>query len=343
MPISLRVIALLMLASATLAIDARAQSADRNGERFRLPLPVASRLFALTPQNGETVFDRQPVRERAANRACRGCEARPGSMHVVFDSPLLSDGWLDRHTYGSGGDQFGDNRAVADFWYDAVHRRILTRSASFHEVDDPADVRLGRAPGTYPNSPDFNSLLGEGTTVGQVGFEGWSKSGYGAYFAAVQGVIRDEGTGYLDLATVTGQSGRTRTGSRYDDEDLIKHVRLHPSGQLEVGFETNPSATPDPLLLVRGNQNVDGALTVTGAGGNVPHACSVRQFMTIGRDRTAAAVCSAGEVGIAGGGSCSSGNLTESRPGQTRSGFDGWKISCSKDGKHTAYVVCCAQ
>ncbi len=173
----------------------------------------------------------------------------------------------------------------------------MSRSAAFHEVDDPADVRLGRAPGTYPNQPDFTKTHAEGTTVGQVGFESWTHNGFGAYFAAVQGTIRDVATGYLDLATVTGKTGRTRTGSSFEADDLIRHVRLHPSGTLEVGFETDPASRPAPLLLVRGDERLEGALrvdealhvagavdvgalTVTASGGNVPHACALREAMT---------------------------------------------------------------
>jgi hypothetical protein len=185
------------------------------------------------------------------------------TSHIVIDSPLLGDDWLERHTYQANGKSFGDNAAVADFWYDAVHRRIMSRSAAFHEVDDPADVRLGRAPGTYPNQPDFTKTHAEGTTVGQVGFESWTHNGFGAYFAAVQGTIRDVATGYLDLATVTGKTGRTRTGSSFEADDLIRHVRLHPSGTLEVGFEKDPASRPAPLLLVRGDERLEGARAST--------------------------------------------------------------------------------
>lgn len=319
----------------------------------RPPARLFSRLFPADP-NGrpgvEPVRTRSTGRERPANRECEGCEERPGVTHVIIDSSLLDDAWLARHTYQANGGPYGDNAVVADFWYDAVHRRVFTRSAAFHDVHDPADVRLGRAPGEYPNRPDFQQRLPEGTTVGQIGFDTWTNNGFGAYFAAVQGSVRDVGTGYLDLTTATGEHGSHREGGGYEPGDLVKHVRLHPAGQLEIGFQTDPDALPDPLLLVRGNQRVDGALVVGGgvavgalaiAGDAVPHACSLREQTT--RGRTAVARCQAGQLAVGGGGRCGSGDLRGSRPRQMGASVDAWEITCGRDGSQTASVICCAQ
>ena len=279
-----------------------------------------------------------------ANRACAGCEDRPGTSHFVIDSPRITGEFLSRHTYQANGGEYGDNAATADFWYDAVHRRIFSRSLVLQEVDDPADLRLGRAPGVYPNGPDFSSELPAGTTVGHVGFVRWGTNGYGAYFAAVQGAVRDRQTGYLDLATVSGSSGRTQSGSTYGPEDLIKHVRLHPSGQLEVGFDTDPDARPETSLLVRGRARVEGDLQVAGAveGGGVLRACAVRAT-TAARGRVAAARCDPDHLAIGGGGTCASGELRGSRPVPADGAPGGWELTCSRDGTHTAYVICCAR
>jgi hypothetical protein len=264
---------------------------------------------------------------------------------------------LAQHTYQANGGSFGDNMAIADFWYDAVHRRVFSRSLVLHEVDDPADLRLGRAPGAYPNEVDTQASLPEGTTVGHVGFVSWGRNGFGAYFAAIQGAVRQGGTGYLDLSTASGDNGRTRTGSNYASEDLIKHVRLHPSGQLEVGFETSPDARPDPLLLVRGDERVEGGLTVNGSakvgalsaagltingvGGNVPHACELRTNNAKGR--TATAACDVSQMAIAGGGKCGSGEMRGSRPLQLAESRDAWELTCSKSAEHAVHVVCCSK
>jgi hypothetical protein len=278
-------------------------------------------------------------------RECAGCE-HAGTLHVVIESPRLTDAWLARHTYQSNGGQYGDNAAIADFWYDAVHRRVITRSLVLHEVADPADLRLGRAPGRFPNDPDFTAVLEPGTIVGLVGFVRWSSNGFGSYFAAMQGAVRDTGTGYLDLATVTGATGKTRTGSEYSPEDLVRHVRLHPSGQLELGYDTNPEARPDATLLVHGNVEVQGSLTLDGAPVRQPVpapvlACGVRA--STARGRGTSATCDARQFATGGGGSCGAGEMRSSRPVVTVEAPVGWELTCSRDGTHTAYVICCSQ
>ena len=308
--------------------------------------------FPASPRIFGALFSAQPGAARAAParpslpwrryRVPEGCpQCDRGATHLVAGSPRLTRRWLARHAPEANGGEFGDNTVVADFWYDAVHRRVFTRSLVLHEVSDPADLRLGRAAGDFPHAPDPRQRLDPGTTVGHVGFVSWTPNGFGSYFAALQGAVRDVGTGFLDLSTVTGRSGVTRTGSMYDPNDLIKHVRLHPSGQLELGFETEPAAAPDPLLLVRGNQEVEGTLTVRSSGGNVPHACDLQQIT--GNADVVTATCAAGGLALSGGGTCAAGALRASYPSQSSSIVDGWTIACTAVGAHTAFVVCCAQ
>src|SRR5882672_4379994 len=61
------------------------------------------------------------VRRRPANRRCIGCEQRPATAHLIADSPMLTDAWIAGHEYRGTDPAFGDNKVVADFWYDAVH------------------------------------------------------------------------------------------------------------------------------------------------------------------------------------------------------------------------------
>lgn len=269
-------------------------------------------------------------------------------MHFILDSPRLTTEWLSQHTYQSNGGSFGDNIALADFWYDAVHRRLFSRSLVLHEVDDPADLRLGRAPGTYPNEINSRATLEDGTTVGHVGFVTWTHNGFGSYFAAMQGATRDSGSGYLDFATSTGRGGMTRSGSTYDPQELVKHVRLHPSGQLEVGFDTDPSARPANSLVVRGHAaieelTVDRVATsaITIGGGQVPHSCSLKTASVTGR--AASISCDPNQLALSGGGACASGELRASHPTQAGSAPDGWTIACSRNGAHTVYSICCVR
>ena len=322
------------LAFALAASIVTAQPAAAQSILFDSTLAHALRQAIVGPRLGG-------LREHATNRRCEGCEDRPGTIHLVADSPRLTDPWLASHDYGGSERTATDGTAIADFWYDGVHRRIFTRSAVFHDVDDPADIRLGRAPGHYPNPPDFNTLLGEGTTVGQVGFDKWTHDGFSSYFAAMQGTIRDGQTGYLVFATAMGQPGVTRTGSRFEPDELVRHVRLHPSGQLELGFETPTDNRPDPLLLVRGSAATEGPLTVQGLGGNVPHACTVRSTTSKGRE--VGVSCQPMEIAISGGGRCERGDLKGTRPLQTGAVPDGWEVSCGRDAMQTAYAICCAQ
>ena len=113
---------------------------------------------------------------------------RVGPLHLLVDSPGLTPNWLAQHHYQAGGGLFGDNRAIADLWYDGVHRRLLTRSIQLGEVDDPVDIRLGRAEGTYPNIVNPDRANDPDTVVGQIGGVMWygQGSGFGAYTSAIQ-------------------------------------------------------------------------------------------------------------------------------------------------------------
>jgi hypothetical protein len=206
----------------------------------------------------------------------------------------------------------------------------------------------------------MSGIVDDGTTVGHVGFVTWTHNGFGSYFAAIQGAIRDSSSGYLDLATAPGAPGRTRTGSAYEGEELVKHVRLHPAGQLEIGFDTDPASPPDVSLFVRGHGRLEGrlsvgdvvqaeritattletqALTIGGAG--VPHACSLKN--ATGEGRHASVSCDPGQVAMSGGGACASGELRASHPTHAAGAGQGWTLTCSRNGAHTAYAVCCTQ
>jgi hypothetical protein len=179
--------------------------------------------------------------------------------HVLVGENWLVDGlFLGRHTHDANGGGFGDNVVIADFWYDATHRRIHTRSIQLGEVDDPADLRLGRAAGVFPNRPDFRKKHHPGTVVGHVGFVTWNHNGFGAYFAAVQGAQLNENTGILCLSTAPGVPGRDRWGSSYAGDELVCHVALMPNGDVVIGYNTDPATTP--RVIIRGDLIVTGRI-----------------------------------------------------------------------------------
>ena len=97
-------------------------------------------------------------------------------IHVMMgQNTLLTDEILRCHTYGSGSKPCGDNLLVADFWYDGTHRRFHTRSLQIVDVGDPADIRCGRAPGTYPNRISINGHLNQWQVVCTIGASGWGR------------------------------------------------------------------------------------------------------------------------------------------------------------------------
>lgn len=196
-----------------------------------------------------------------------GANLNTDQVHVLVGSNVqLTTEFLVRHTRESNGGSFGDNMIVADFWYDGAHRRIVSRSAQFVDVDDPADIRCGRTPGTFPDQPDYRARLPAGTVVCHIGGVGWSRNGLTAYQSAIQFVTIDEERGAICLSAAPGEPGRTRTGSTYEGNELVCHVALYPDGTLVVGANTDPNQTPIHSVIVRGNLMLEGNLEV---GGNV--------------------------------------------------------------------------
>ena len=221
---------------------------------------TVSAIVAITVLTSHTALAQQtPVRVAPSVEA----QSDARQWHVLMGENWLVDGlFLGHHTHDANGGGFGDNRVIADFWYDATHRRIHTRSIQLGEVDDPADLRLGRAAGVFPNRPDFRSRHQPGTVVGHVGFVTWNRNGFGAYFAAVQGAQLNENTGILCLSTAPGVPGRNRAGSMYEAEDLVCHVAIMPNGDVVIGYNTDPANTP--RVIIRGDLVVTGRIVEEG-------------------------------------------------------------------------------
>jgi hypothetical protein len=197
----------------------------------------------------------QPLRAVAVAEA----DTETDTTSLIFGENLrASVEFMGRHTRQANGGQFGDNALIADFLYDGAHRRVITRSLQLGEVDDPVDVRLGRAPGRYPNVVDFTRKLPPWTLVGQVGAVGWNTGGFSAYTTGIQfHVLGDSGILCLSTAPMTP------TGSRYSGESTGEHllcrVAVFPDGSIVLGFNSDPDKPPP--VYVQGDLLVSGTIS----------------------------------------------------------------------------------
>jgi len=181
---------------------------------------------------------------------------------LVGENGTVPDAFFLNYTRGVIGTPYGMTMVAPDFLYDPASRKLLFRSGVVREVNDISEIRLGRAPGEYPNAIDFSSALPPFTIIGQVGFESWQggRRGYGALKAAVQGAVAgDPQLNMLYLSTATGKAGRSPDGSsEYRPDKAVPHVALYPDGTLDIGYGTDPSQRPRFTTKVRGHLIVDG-------------------------------------------------------------------------------------
>jgi hypothetical protein len=148
---------------------------------------------------------------------------------------------------------------VADFWYNAAARRVLARSLTLGEVDDPADLRLFRAPGAYPNT--ISGTVPPWTTSGHIGFAGFTvDDGVRAYYAAMQGFVLTKDTGVLAFSTAMGRPSIGRHGAVYGTEDLVPHVAILPDGTTVFGWDTPPRLRPTYTVQILGDLRVEGVV-----------------------------------------------------------------------------------
>jgi hypothetical protein len=214
---------------------------------------------------GETTYAQSGefVRTRQMNRQETDPTVDPyRTFFMIGENASVSDSFLLNYRRDRGSTAHGLNMIAPDFLYDPASRKVLFRSGALREVDDISELRLGRAPGEYPNRIDFNSLLPPFAIIGQVGFESWEggRRGYGALKAAVQGgAAADPKLNMLYLATATGKPGRSPDGSsEYKPDKAVPHVALYPDGTLDIGYGTDPSQRPRFTTKVRGHLIVDG-------------------------------------------------------------------------------------
>jgi len=221
------------------------------------------RVFGLPGETTTFAEGRDFIRTRALSRQDTDPTVDPyRTFLMVGENATVSDSFLSDYRRSDGSTPRGLNMAAPDFLYDPASRKLLFRSGVMREVDDISELRLGRAPGVYPNQIDFDSLLPQFTIIGQVGFESWQggRRGYGALKAAVQGATAaDPRLNMLYLSTATGKAGRSPDGSsEYKPDKAVPHVALYPDGTFDIGYGTDPTQRPRFTAKIRGHLIVDG-------------------------------------------------------------------------------------
>ena len=148
-----------------------------------------------------------------------------------------------------------DNEQVpVDFWYDAAHRRLHTRTVMLSEVGDPGEVALRRAKGIYPNqlSPygvDANTNIGLIHWTASCGIDCGFQNRIAQIYARNTIVPQKDGStgGEIILATTTDGTGKPvdRMVIKNDGNVgiLTPNSMLHVNGGLTLESYPNGAAT----------------------------------------------------------------------------------------------------
>jgi len=205
----------------------------------------------------------------------------PGKSSVILGGPYVNASLLRllrSHTSRSDW-RTSDNMLFPNtFIYDALHRRLIGPGLQLGDVNNPANLRLGRIITNDKDEPDLNARHTPGTIIGQICSMGWGHKGFTECQAALQFITFDENTGGLCVSIKTGKDGATPpyppswpNGVPFAAQDLVCHVLVYPDGTLVVGVNTDPHQRPRFSLIVNGNGElngnvvINGDLTVTGA------------------------------------------------------------------------------
>ena len=205
----------------------------------------------------------------------------PGQSFLVFGGqPFMNAELLQmlrQHTSHSDWRTSDNTLVPRTFIYDPLHKRLIGPGIQLGDVNNPANLRLGRVLTDSSDHPDFGARHTPGTIVGQICSMGWGPKGFTACQAAIQFITFDERTGGLCLSMQTGKNGSTPSyspnwpnGVPFTAQDLVCHVLLYPDGTLVIGLNTDPNQRPAFSLVVngdgefKGNVTIDGSLTVKG-------------------------------------------------------------------------------
>ena len=199
----------------------------------------------------------------------------PGQSFLVFGGrPFMNTELLQmlrQHTSHSDWHTSDNTLVPRTFIYDPLHRRLIGPGIQLGDVNNPANLRLGRVLTDDHDQLDFGARHPAGTIVGQICSMGWGAKGFTACQAAIQFITFDERTGGLCLSMQTGKDGSTPryspnwpNGVPFTAQDLVCHVLLYPDGTLVVGLNTDPNQRPTFSLIVNGDGEFKGDVTING-------------------------------------------------------------------------------
>jgi len=197
----------------------------------------------------------------------------PGQSSVVFGGPYVNTGLIQLlRTHTSHSDWRGSDNMLfpRTLVYDALHNRLLVPGIQLGDVNNPANLKLGRIPTDEKDEPDLNARHVPGTIIGQICSLGWGRKGFTACQAALQFITFDENTGGLCLSLETNKDGATPpypgwpNGIPFTRQDLVCHVLVYPDGTLVVGVNTDPRQRPRFSLVVNGNGELNGNVVING-------------------------------------------------------------------------------
>lgn len=197
----------------------------------------------------------------------------PGQASVVFAGPYMNASLIQllrAHTSHSDWRTSDNMLFPRTMMYDALHKRLMVPGIQLGDVNNPANLKLGRIPTDANDEPDINARLAPGTIIGQICSLGWGRKGFTACQAALQFITFDENTGGLCISLETGKDGATPpyaawpNGIPFTKQDLVCHVLVYPDGTMVVGVNTDPRQRPRVSLIVNGNGELNGNVVING-------------------------------------------------------------------------------
>jgi hypothetical protein len=198
----------------------------------------------------------------------------PGQSSVIFGGPYMNTGLIQllrSHTSHSDWRTSDNMLFPRTFVYDALHKRLIGPGLQLGDVNNPANLRLGRIPTNDKDEPDVTKRHTAGTIIGQICSMGWGPKGFTACQAGLQFVTFDETTGGVCISLVTGRDGSTPpyppswpNGVPFSKQDMVCHVLVNSDGTVIVGLNTDPRQRPRFSLVVNGNGELNGNVVING-------------------------------------------------------------------------------